>query len=107
MERRTCPRIPLDVPCLLNLVIENAAVYPAMLTDISRGGLQLALPPEVIPTVLAMHASIALQDVSDPANELLEGATGRIAWVAHRHCGIRLDTELTLSDDNMMHIFRL
>ncbi len=102
MDRRTGTRIPLDAPCLLTLVVDHTTAYPAMVTDISRGGLQVALPPDVADGALIVQAHALLRDISEPALALLEGAEGRIAWIAHRHCGLRLEIELPLNDDEIM-----
>lgn len=107
MERRTSPRIPLDAPCLLTLVIEKTTAYPVMLTDISRGGMQLALPPDVADDAVSVNAEAALRDAPAPARDLLEGARGRVAWIARRYCGLRLDRELPATEQELARIFHL
>ncbi len=107
MERRTSTRIPLDAPCLLTLIVEDTASYPAMLTDISRGGAQLALPPNITDGAVNVHARVRLSGVSGQISSWLEGASGHIVWVAHRHCGLRLDLDLPITDNDMARIFQL
>ncbi len=103
MERRNSPRIPLDVPCLLTLVLEGKAC-PAMLIDISAGGVHLALSPGPGGDALRVHAKASLADVPGKIGPVLNNREGAVAWVAERHCGIRLDEALPFSVDELMEM---
>ena len=103
MDRRISPRIPLDVPCLLTLVLEGAPC-PAMLVDISAGGVHLVLSPgdEAVP--LVVHAKGTLTDVPGGLGEVLENSTGHVAWVSARHCGIRLDKQIDMPAEQLIEL---
>ena len=100
-DRRTSLRIPLDVPCLLTLVLDGERC-PAMLIDISAGGVHLALSPGPGGDKLLVHTTTVFKDVPGGLGSVLEGRTGLVAWVADRHCGIRLDDAISLSVDEIM-----
>jgi hypothetical protein len=94
MDRRKSPRISLDTPCLLTLILNYEEKYQAMVVDISPGGVQLALSPGFPHNTLEMGVPVTLSEVPAPFSGTLEGAHGKIAWVGVRCCGVRLNREL-------------
>lgn len=106
-ERRSAPRIPLDTPCLLTLIINYSDIYRAMAVDVSQGGVQLALAPGTGEKGLEIGLPVTLQDVPPPMEHLLEGAHGKIAWVGLRCCGVRLNKSLSLDTSDVLDLARL
>lgn len=107
MDRRIAPRIPLDAPCLLTLLVNYEEKHAAMAVDVSQGGVQLALSPNPALTELAPGMPVTLQDVPAPFDELLEGTHGKIAWVGTRCCGVRLNKELHVNPSDITDLARL
>lgn len=93
-ERRKAPRIPLDAPCLLTLFLASGEKYPAMVVDVSSGGVQFALSPGLSTDAFAVGEAVVMAEVSAPLGGILENARGTVAWVGKRCCGVRLDAEL-------------
>ncbi len=104
MERRIDLRIPLDAPCLLTFVVEGKKPYPAMLIDMNRRGLQLALSPDPAEGLPTVHARGIVTQAPASVAAYLEGATGEIVWIASRHCGIRLDEELRIAPEELVSL---
>ncbi|CAK7057635.1 MAG: hypothetical protein DELT_01306 [Desulfovibrio sp.] len=94
MERRKSARIPLDIPCLLTLILNYEEKYQAMVVDVSPGGVQLGLSPGFPHDTLETGVPVTLSEVPAPLAGLLDGAHGKIAWVGVRCCGIRLNKDL-------------
>lgn len=107
MERRLSRRIPLDVPCLLTLVVNYSETYPAMAVDVSQGGVQLALSPGVSEKDIVIGLPVTLQDVPDPLAHLLNGVHGKVAWVGVRCCGVRLNKPLPIDITDSTDLARL
>lgn len=107
MERRTSPRIPLDTPCLLTLVVNYSYKHQAMAMDVSPGGVQLALSPGMGEDAIAPGLPVTLEGVPAPLDRLLEGAHGKIAWVGLRCCGVRLNKPLPIGASDVADIARL
>lgn len=107
MDRRASPRIPLDIPCLVALVVNYTTQCPVMIVDISRGGVQLALSPGMSGDDIAVGVPVTLRDVPGPLNDLLEGISGKIAWIGVRCCGVRLDKELSIDASDVTDMARL
>ena len=103
MERRISPRIPRDGPCLLTLVLEGEPCT-AMLVDISVGGVHLVLSPGDEHVELIVHAKGVLTEVPGGLGAVLENSTGHVAWVAARHCGLRLDTQIDLPAEKLIEL---
>ncbi len=95
MERRTTPRIPLDMPYVLTLVIEGGQSLPVMLTDISIGGMKLTLPPAATGTELINNTRVSVKDFPPQVARELDGSTGTIVWVVRNQCGIHLDKPIS------------
>jgi hypothetical protein len=94
MDRRASPRIPLDVPFLLTLVVDKNLPVPVMLTDISMHGMQLTLPPGSSSLSCSVQAIVYLKDFPEELARFLDGITGSIAWLTEQQCGVRLDSPL-------------
>ena len=94
MERRASPRIPLDVPFLLTLILDGGTSVPVMLTDISMHGMQLTLPPGGAAFDCSVNTAVSLKDFPDTLAEFLDGITGCVAWLTEHQCGVRLDAPL-------------
>ena len=107
MERRQAPRIPLDVPCLLAMVVNYAETYSAMAVDVSQGGVQLALSPGVSEEQITVGQPVTFKDVPGSLGHLLEGVHGRIAWVGVRCCGVKLNKPLPLDLSDTTDLARL
>ncbi len=107
MERRNSPRIPLDTPCLLTLLVNFEDERPAMAVDVSRGGVQLALSPSPQQAAITPGLPVTLKDVPGPLRDLLEGTHGKIAWVGVRCCGIRLNKDLQINPSEVTDLARL
>ena len=107
MERRTAPRIPLDTPCFLALVINAAGRLQAMAIDVSLGGVQLALSPGAGNEKIISGAPVTLENASAPLDKILGGASGKIAWVGQRCCGVRLDRDLSIDASEVSDLARL
>ena len=107
MERRQSPRIPVDTPCLLTMVLDDKSEHPVMAVDVSQRGVQLALSPGSAQTVIELGMPVTLKDVPAPLDDLLERAHGKIAWVGVRCCGIRLNKELPINPADMVDFARL
>lgn len=106
-DRRFSPRIPLDTPCLLTLIVNYSGTYRAMAVDVSQGGVQLALAPGAGEKGLEAGLPVTLQGVTPPMDRLLDGAHGKIAWVGVRCCGIRLNKPLLLESSDVLDLARL
>ena len=106
-DRRSAPRIPLDMPCLLTLIVNYGEPHQAMAIDVSQGGVQLALPPGMDEKSLEPGLPVTFQDVPAPMDHLLDGAHGKIAWVGARCCGIRLNKALSLDPVDVVDLARL
>ena len=106
-DRRTAPRIPLDAPCLLTLTVDYEEETFAMVVDVSRGGIQLALPPGSKPVQLTIGQPVTLKDVSAPLDLLLEDAHGKIAWIGANCCGVKLNKELPIAQADVVDLARL
>lgn len=106
-DRRDSPRIPLDTPCLLTLILNYEAKHQAMLVDVAPGGVQLALSPGLPPDALAAGTPVTLSEVPAPLGAFLDGAHGKIAWVGVRCCGVRLNKELPAHLLDMTELARL
>ena len=107
MERRQAPRIPMDTPCLLTLILNYEVEHRAMAVDVSQGGVQLALSPGSGQEEIAPGMPVTLKDVSAPLSGVLEGAHGKIAWVGVRCCGVRLNRELPVNPADEADFARL
>ncbi len=107
MERRQSPRIPVDIPCLLTMVLNYENEYQAMAVSVSLGGVQLALSPGPDQVEIAPGMPVTLKNVSAPLSDLLEGAHGKIAWAGIRCCGIRLNRELPVNPADMADLARI
>lgn len=107
MERRHAARIPLDTPCLLTLLINYDKTHAAMLVDVSRSGVQLALSPNPAVEALEPGVPVTLKDVPAPLDDLLENVHGKIAWVGERCCGIKLNKELSLNLSDISDLARI
>lgn len=107
MERRCAPRIPLDVPCILTLIVNFDEEYQAMVVDVSQGGIQLALSPGMADDAIAPGMPVTLQGAPAPLDKLFEGAHGKIAWVGVRCCGVRLNKALSIDSSDMTDLARL
>lgn len=106
-DRRNSPRIPLDAPCLLTLLVNYEEEYPAMAVDVSRGGVQLALSPTPGLPEVAPGMPVTIKNAPAPLDALLEGVHGKIAWVGVRCCGIRLNKELPIDSADITDLARL
>ena len=101
MERRVCPRVPLDAPFFVTVRLENGQQCSAMLVDCGRGGVQLAFSP-----VEGMVNSLLSQELlvlnlpkglgTDP-----DGCPGVVTWVSPQRCGVRFDRALSLTDEEL------
>lgn len=107
MDRRIAPRIPLDTPCLLTLLVNYEEKHVAMVVDVSPGGVQLALSSTPALTELAPGMPATLQDVPFPFDDLLEGTHGKIAWVGIHCCGVRFNKELRANPLEITDLARL
>ena len=106
MDRRDSQRIPLDMPCLLTLDIVGNGTLVVMAVDVSAGGAQIAFPPGSGEGPVTAGQTVVLRDAPPPFT-LLEGATGKIAWVGMRSCGVRLDVPLALDTTELTSLARL
>ncbi|SBW00077.1 putative PilZ domain protein [uncultured delta proteobacterium] len=106
-DRRNSPRIPLDAPCLLTLLVNYEEEHHAMVVDVSRGGVQLALSPGPGLSEVAPGMPVTLQNVPAPLNALLEGIHGKVAWVGVRCCGVKLNKELAIDSADITDLSRL
>ena len=102
--RRAAPRIPLDVPCFLSLVVNRAERLQAMAVDVCRNGVRLALPPGGNEECILSGAAVELENVSAPLDRILEGVNGQIAWVGERCCGIKLEKELPVDVSDLARL---
>ncbi len=107
MERRQSPRIPVDIPCLLTMVLNYGEELSAMAVDVSQGGVQLALSPRSAQAEIEPGMPVTLKNVPAPLDDLLEGVHGKIAWVGIRCCGIRLNKKLLINPAEMVDLARL
>ena len=107
MERRDNQRIPLDMPCLLTLMVNGSGAYSAMAVDVSAGGVQIALSPGTSEDAVAVGGNVVLRDALPPFASMLDGATGTIAWVGRRCCGVRLDKSLELAPSELANLAKL
>jgi hypothetical protein len=106
-DRRFSPRIPLDTPCFLTMIVNGEEEFSAMLVDVGQGGMQLALPPASGVPDIKPGASVVLQTVCAPLDSLLEGVCGNVAWVGERCCGVKLLQELAADTATLTNISRL
>lgn len=106
-DRRHSPRIPLDAPCLLTLLVNYEEEHAAMVVDVSRGGVQLALSSAPGLPSVTQGAPVTLKDLPEPLRGLLEGVHGKVAWVGARCCGVRLNKELPIGAADMADLARL
>ena len=107
MDRRHSPRIPLDAPCLLTLIVNYEDELQAMAVDVSRGGIQLALPPGPYAKELEPGMPVTLRGVPEPLDRILEGVHGKVAWVGIRCCGVKLNKDLTIAPEEITDFARL
>ena len=107
MDRRNSPRIPLDAPCLITMLVNYADSYPAMAIDVSQGGVQLALSPGVALDALVPGLPVTLKDVPPPLDHLINEVHGKIAWVGVRCCGVRLNKPLPIDVNDINDLARL
>ncbi|MCC8193107.1 MAG: PilZ domain-containing protein [Deltaproteobacteria bacterium] len=106
-DRRHSPRIPLDAPCLLTLLVNYEEERPAMAVDVSRGGVQLALSAGSGFSELTPGVPVTLKNVPAPLDRLLEGVHGKIAWVGLRCCGVKLNKDLPIAPADITDLARL
>ena len=105
-DRRQAPRIPLDAPCLLTLLVDSVE-YSVMAVDVSRGGVQLALPPNSALEAAAWGTPVTLKNVPAPLDKLLENTHGKIAWIGVCCCGVKLNEELPIALADIADLARL
>ena len=101
-DRRHALRVPLDVPCLLTMQTQNGQEYPTLLTDISTGGVQLAVAPGISLKTL-INIRVSLYGLPKGLN-LLESCKGQIVWASDRYCGIRFDQQLNISIEEIVKL---
>ena len=106
-ERRHAPRIPLDAPCLLVMLVNYEEEHSAMVVDVSQGGVQLALSPAPGLSEITPGMPVTLQNVPAPLDNLLEGVHGKIAWVGARCCGVKLNKDLPIDPSCANDFIRL
>ncbi|MCL1889451.1 MAG: methyl-accepting chemotaxis protein [Desulfovibrionaceae bacterium] len=102
-ERRHADRLQLDVQYMLSL--EGAGAKPCFcrLLDISLDGVRLEMQDGVSDDI-ATRAAVRIQADRGALADLLCGASGRIAWRDGILCGIKLDTSLEVSFDDLKRI---
>jgi len=104
-EKRSCNRIPLDIPLFIILKTEDSQELPVQMLDCGRGGMRLAFAPKdekysrgmLDNRVYLMH----LPKGMDPVDR---GKAGKVAWTGGGRCGICFDAPLMLSDGEMREV---
>lgn len=98
-ERRVYTRIPIDVPIFASLTLETGQVLPALLADISKGGVQLALSPGMYDQDSLLGMEAVITELPGDLAPLLVGQHAYICWVSPQRCGIRFHTPLDVPED--------
>ena len=89
------------------MVLNYEDKQPAMVVDVSEGGIQIALSPVTSEGEVVPGTPVTLQDVPAPLGQFLEGVHGKVAWVGIRCCGVRLNKALPITPADISDISRL
>lgn len=101
-ERRVSPRVPLDAPFFVTLRRSDGPELPALVVDLSRGGVQLALPPDASENFHAwLSCQVTVLGLPPLVGFCGSGCAGMICWISMERCGVRFDTPLSVSDASL------
>lgn len=98
VERRQIVRIPLDAPYFASLQITGGALLSVMLLDLSRGGMQVAVPPNQADAMQLLGCDVVISDLPHLLDNTGSGCPGQIVWVSPQRCGVRFDRLFPLTD---------
>lgn len=99
MERRAHSRLLIDIPVLTGLKLANGRVLPAMLVDVSRGGIQLALSPETFNPEAILGNDAVITELPGELSMLVSNKCAFICWVSSQRCGLRFYTPLAEDEE--------
>lgn len=102
MERRIGPRVPLDPPVFVAILLESGESCTAQLVNCSRYGLQLAFPPGEDIASSLLKQRMTIMGLPEKLNVDPEGCPGEIIWVSPHRCGVRLDTPLNVTEELLL-----
>ena len=91
MERRSFPRVPLDMPVFIRMRLPTGGEQKVLLVDISCGGMQVALSAQVNKHADLLGTPVLLFGLPAPLDTGTTGKGGSITWVSPQRCGIRFD----------------
>ena len=105
MERRQFLRVPIDAPHFVSIAIDGGAATLTLLVDISRGGLQVAFPPnQAVEEELFLGKAALIGQLPgsvELASGNAEGLRGVVSWVSPQRCGVRFEQALELGDEEL------
>jgi hypothetical protein len=101
-ERRAHPRVPLDAPFFVTLLVEESKKTSALLVDCGKGGLQLALSPAESALANLLSASVLILGLPRQLDGLGEGLSGSVSWISAERCGVSFTSPLSVSDDSLL-----
>ena len=100
-ERRTFARIPIDVPIFCEIVFPGQNSFLALLKDISRGGVQVALSPGSTTEDLALGQPARV--IGLPAKIGIDpgGVPAIVSWLSPERVGLRFTEPLPVSESDL------
>ena len=98
-ERRNFARTPIDVPVFCEIALPGQSIFPALLKDISCGGVQVALSPgstteDIVLGQPALVIGLPAKLGIDPG-----GIPSIVSWLSPERVGLRFDAPLPLSEE--------
>jgi hypothetical protein len=105
-ERRSSQRVPLDVPYFVTISPEDEKEedVPALLIDLSLGGSQLGFSPATRGITNWLGHRVRLLGLPKEVCNRNGECAGAITWMSRERCGVRFETPLQLTDEQIMAI---
>lgn len=101
MERRACPRVPLDAPFFVTICLENGQRSSAILVDCGRGGVHLAFSPAEGMMSSLLGQNLVITNLPKGLGTDPDGWPGVVTWVSPQRCGVRFNQLLSLTDEEL------
>ena len=104
-ERRTSSRLPIDVPVFFEITLHTGALVPALLKDISAGGLQAGLS-STAGLKFSLGMEVLLLALPPAIDDTGFGLAAVVSWQSPERLGLRFHKPLPLTEDDVQAIIR-